>query len=38
VQNPNDHKDLMVRVSGYCARFVDLPPDIQTEITERTIH
>jgi formate C-acetyltransferase len=35
---PEKHRDLMVRVSGYCAYFVDLPREIQDEIISRTTH
>jgi formate C-acetyltransferase len=33
--HPELHKDLMVRVSGYSARFVDLPKAVQNDILER---
>ncbi len=32
---PENHKDLMVRVSGYSARFVDLPKAVQDDIMDR---
>ena len=32
---PDKHKDLMVRVSGYSARFVDLPKAVQDDIMDR---
>ncbi len=32
---PEKHKDLMVRVSGYSARFVDLPKAVQDDIMDR---
>jgi formate C-acetyltransferase len=35
---PEKHRDLMVRVSEYCAYFVDLPREIQDEIISRTTH
>ena len=33
--NPEAHRDLMVRVGGYSARFVTLPPETQDEIIDR---
>ena len=35
-EKPKDHMDLMVRVAGYSAFFVDLPNGIQNEIISRT--
>lgn len=35
--NPQQHKDLMVRVSGLSARFVALAPDVQNEIIDRAM-
>ena len=35
-EHPEDHQDLMVRVAGYSAYFVNLTPDIQSELIERT--
>lgn len=35
-EDPKDHMDLMVRVAGYSAFFVDLPHGIQDEIISRT--
>jgi formate C-acetyltransferase len=32
------YKNLLVRVGGYSAYFVDLPRDLQDEIVERTMH
>jgi pyruvate formate-lyase/glycerol dehydratase family glycyl radical enzyme len=32
---PESHKELMVRVSGYSARFVDLPKAVQDDIMDR---
>ncbi len=37
-KDPASHKDLLVRVGGYSAYFVDLPPELQDEIVERTMH
>lgn len=34
--HPENHADLMVRVAGYSAFFVDLPRNIQSEILSRT--
>ena len=33
--NPEDYKNLMVRISGYNAYFVTLNKDIQVELIER---
>ena len=35
-KNPGDHKDLLVRVAGYTAFFVELGRDIQDDIIQRT--
>jgi len=35
-KNPEKYQDLIVRVTGYSARFVDLNPDTQEEIIRRT--
>lgn len=37
-QQPEQHKDLMVRVAGYSAYFVDLSPAVQEDIISRTEH
>jgi formate C-acetyltransferase len=37
MEHPERHPNLLVRVSGYCARFVDLPKEFQREILERTV-
>ncbi len=34
--NPANHRDLVVRVSGYCAYFTDLGKSIQDDIISRT--
>ncbi len=34
--HPERHGDLMVRVAGFTARFVDLGPDVQRQIINRT--
>lgn len=36
-KNPNQHRDLIVRVAGYCAYFVELCKDVQDEIISRTV-
>ncbi len=35
---PDDYRDLIVRVAGYSDYFVDLTPQLQNEIIERTTH
>jgi formate C-acetyltransferase len=37
-KEPKKYKDLMVRVAGYVARFVELPTKIQDSIITRTVH
>lgn len=34
--DPESHRNLLVRVSGYCAYFVDLTPAMQQELIDRT--
>jgi len=34
--HPERYSDLMVRVAGFTARFVDLGPDVQKQIIDRT--
>lgn len=36
--HPEDHRDLMVRVAGYSAYFVQLTPGLQDEVIVRTAH
>lgn len=36
--NPEQYRDLVVRISGYSAYFVDLTPAMQDEIIARTAH
>ncbi len=36
-ENPEKHKNLLIRISGYSAYFVDLTPDMQDEIIKRTL-
>lgn len=35
-KNPEDYRDLLVRVAGYSDYFCDLTPDLQAEIMQRT--
>ncbi len=35
--NPEEHKDLIIRVAGYSAHFVELCKDVQDEIISRTV-
>jgi len=37
-ENPEKYKNLLVRVAGYSAYFVDLTPGLQNEIIKRTAH
>jgi len=37
-KEPDKHRDLMVRVAGYVARFVELPTPVQDTIIARTVH
>ncbi|HHS12270.1 MAG TPA: glycyl radical protein [bacterium] len=37
-KNPDQYRDLIVRVAGYSDYFVDLGEDLQNEIIERTEH
>ncbi len=37
-KEPDKHRDLMVRVAGYVARFVELPKSVQDSIIARTVH
>lgn len=34
--NPEEHRDIIVRVAGYCAQFVTLDPITQQDIIDRT--
>jgi len=36
--NPERYRDLIVRVAGYCAYFVDECPQVQEQIIQRTLH
>jgi pyruvate-formate lyase len=35
LRSPGRHRNLLVRISGNCAYFVDLSPDLQLEIIDR---
>ena len=37
-KNPEKYRNLLVRVAGYSAYFVDLTPQLQNEIIKRTEH
>jgi formate C-acetyltransferase len=37
-ENPEQYRDLIIRVSGYSARFVELAKEIQNDIIARTEH
>jgi pyruvate-formate lyase len=37
-KSPEQYRDLLVRVAGYSAYFVDLSPGLQDEIIGRTEH
>ena len=37
-KNPAGHKNLLVRVGGYSAYFIDLPHELQDEIVTRSMH
>lgn len=36
-EHPEQHRDLIVRVAGYCAFFVELCKEVQDEIISRTV-
>lgn len=36
--HPENHKNLLVRVGGYSAYFIDLPRELQAEIVQRSMH
>jgi len=36
--HPERHRDLVVRVAGYCALFTSLAPEVQDDIIARTVH
>jgi formate C-acetyltransferase len=37
-EHPDNYRDLVVRVAGYCAIFNDLSREVQNEIIRRTTH
>jgi pyruvate-formate lyase len=37
LQEPEQYANLIVRVGGFSARFVELPPDVQQDILRRTL-
>ena len=37
-KDPDKYRNLLVRVAGYSAYFVDLSPDLQDDIIARTEH
>jgi pyruvate-formate lyase len=37
-KNPEEYKNLMVRVGGFSARFVELEPELQEDIINRTLY
>ncbi|GLC79744.1 pyruvate formate lyase family protein [Lacrimispora brassicae] len=38
LKEPEKYKNLIVRVGGFCARFVELSPNVQREIMSRTMY
>ncbi|MEN8114970.1 MAG: pyruvate formate lyase family protein, partial [Actinomycetota bacterium] len=36
MKDPENHRNVLVRISGYCAYFVDLTPGMQQELIDRT--
>jgi pyruvate-formate lyase len=38
MQEPEKYQNLVVRVGGYTAKFVDLPKDVQQEVLARTLY
>ncbi len=36
MEHPENYSDLMVRVAGFTAKFIDLGPDVQKQIIDRT--
>ena len=36
IEDPEKYRNLLVRISGYSAYFVDLTPEMQQEIIDRT--
>ena len=38
VKDPDSYRDLIVRVGGFSARFVELLPAVQQELISRTLY
>lgn len=38
LRHPRQYANLIVRVGGFSARYIDLAPDVQQEILKRTMH
>jgi formate C-acetyltransferase len=38
LENPEAHRDLIVRVGGYCDYFVNLTDGLRKAVVERNIH
>ncbi len=38
LKEPDKYSHIIVRVGGWCARFIDLEPDIQSDIIKRTFY
>lgn len=37
-ENPDNYRDLVIRVAGYCAIFTELSQEVQNEVIRRTTH
>jgi formate C-acetyltransferase len=37
-ENPAKHQDLIVRIAGFCATFIELDDKLQNEVISRTEH
>ncbi|HEY0867132.1 MAG TPA: pyruvate formate lyase family protein [Fimbriimonas sp.] len=38
LKDPEKHRNLIVRVGGFSARFVELPPEVQADLIHRTLY
>ena len=38
MENPDEYRDLLVRIGGFSARFINLPKDVQKEVFERVTY
>ena len=38
LKHPEQYQNLIVRVGGFCARFVELSADVQKEVMSRTMY